>query len=257
MTNMASSGQTTLSATLNCPKCQTEITYYDVSGSSYYVCPGCHTFFKYENDEPPEILTVFPDTKPLLALPIGLEGYLNGQFVWVAGSMHKREAGTSYDWKEYVLLRQDGSTFQLAEYQGHWIVIEPTEKKYEQYHVKKNAFYVDTEARNYRLYNRYKPQVINAQGEFDWNILEDEQSSVSEYIQPPYMLIAERFERGSYWYEAKHITKSEVTSAFGLKKDAWLLHNSASHTDFSASEMANQIFYHLLPFLVKKKYAKA
>ena len=38
---------------------------------------------------------------------------------------------------------------------------------------------------------------------------------------------------------------------------AWLLHNSASNIDFSAAELANEIFYHCLPCLVEKKHAKA
>ncbi|WP_461152072.1 hypothetical protein, partial [Spirosoma pulveris] len=42
-----------------------------------------------------------------------------------------------------------------------------------------------------------------------------------------------------------------------LKKCSWLLHNSASNIDFSAAELANEIFYHCLPCLVEKKHAKA
>ncbi|UFH56805.1 DUF4178 domain-containing protein [Spirosoma sp. KNUC1025] len=220
MTKLTSSGQASPPATLDCPKCQNTITYYDVTGSSYYGCPNCHSFFKYEYEGPPEILTTFQlkTVKPILAL--GAEGYLNGQFVRVTGFMHKKEAGTSYDWTEYMLLQQDGSTIQLSNYIGHWMIIRPIDRTYKQYHTKGNAYYVDTAERQYRLYNRYKATVLSAVGEFDWNILDDEKLTISEYINPPYMLIAEEYGDVSDWYIAQHINQSDIQTAFGLNKYA-------------------------------------
>ncbi|SFE39488.1 protein of unknown function [Spirosoma endophyticum] len=218
MIDMATFGQTSPSATLPCPKCQTTITYYDVSGSLYYVCPNCYTFFKYENGEPPEILTDFPNTNPSLVFPIGTEGYLNNQFVRVVGFIHKQEAGTSYNWTEHMLLQQDGRYVQLAEYQGHWMVIEPTERIYRQFSPGSN--YIDADGKSYKLFNRYKADILNAAGEFDWNILDDKTLSVSEYINPPYMLISEEDDKRSDWYEAHYISQVDLAKAFAIDKQS-------------------------------------
>ncbi|WP_246859496.1 DUF4178 domain-containing protein [Spirosoma sp. KCTC 42546] len=216
---MALSGHTFPSATLTCPNCQTTITYYDVSGSSYYGCPNCHAFFKYENEGPPEILTTFQPSTATPVLPIGSEGYLNGQFVRVVGLLHKKEAGSFYRWLEYMLLRQDGRYSQLAEYNGHWMVIEPTDHTYSHYHVGGKTYTINTDEGQYWLYNQYKPELLNAVGEFDWNCLEDEKLTISEYIRPPSMLISEQGATDSKWYKARYISRSELATAFGIAKD--------------------------------------
>lgn len=219
MTNMAFSGQTFPSATLNCPKCQTAITYYDLSGSSYFGCPNCRTFFKYENEGPPEILTTFQPATSTPVFSIGSEGYLNGQFVRVVGVMHKKEADAYYNWLEYILLRQDGKYSQLAEYNGHWTVIEPTEQTYSHYHVGGRTYTINTNEGQYGLYNQYKPELLNAVGEFDWNILDDENLTISEYIRPPSMLVSEQGPTGSKWYKASYISRADLATAFGISKD--------------------------------------
>ncbi|WP_332368128.1 DUF4178 domain-containing protein [Spirosoma telluris] len=217
---MATSGQFASSDILNCPSCQNSITYYDVSGSSYYGCPTCHTFFKYENEEPPEILTTFSEGVAAVILPMGTEGYLNNQFVRVVGFMHKKEAGASYKWSEYMLLQKDGSTIQLSEYNGHWMVIEPTAKTYSHYHAGGKTYTINTDKGQYWLYNRYRAEIVNAIGEFDWNILEDASLTISEYIQPPYMLVSEQNENQSDWYKARHISRKDVANAFGMNENS-------------------------------------
>ncbi|GAB3499469.1 hypothetical protein GCM10027341_22830 [Spirosoma knui] len=220
MTEPAPYGQTPSSATLACPNCQSTITYYDVSGSSYYGCSTCHTFFEYEHEGPPKILASFFEKSPAITLPIGTEGYLHGQFVRVVGIMHKKEAEASYSWLEYILLRKDGQYVQLAEFDGHWMYIEPTKKTYKEYHGNGNVYYVDAAERQYRLYNRYRPKVLYAVGEFDWHILEDEKLSISEYINPPYILVSEQANNRADWYTGQHISRDELATAFAISVDA-------------------------------------
>lgn len=204
------------SASFPCPHCQSAITYYDVSGSSFYGCPVCRTYCQYETEGEPRSITTFQQHALPTYLPVGAEGYLNGEFVRVTGSIQKREAGTTYYWGEYMLLRKDGSYWQLAEYQGHWMVIEPTRKSYQEYHGAGKAYYIRSSSR-YRLFNRYKPEVISAIGEFDWNVLDDNALTVSEYINPPAMLMDEYDGRQSKWYKGQYITRTALATAFGLK----------------------------------------
>lgn len=77
---------------------------------------------------------------------------------------------------------------------------------------------LETAARQYRLYNRYQPQVLGAVGEFDWNIMDDEHLSVSEYINPPHMLVSEERNNLSSWYKGSHLSPAEVATAFGLSE---------------------------------------
>jgi len=220
MTEAVPSGQTPQSATLHCPGCQSAITYYDVKNSSFYGCPTCHTFFKYAYKGPPKVMATFAGTTTLIPIPIGTEGYLEGQFMRVVGFMRKKEASAPYEWTEYMLLQQDGQYAQLAEYNGHWMYIEPTNKTYTEYHTTGNAYYVDTEQRQYRLYNRYQVTLLDAAGEFDWNILTDEQLTISEYIHPPFMLIGEQAKAHSDWYVAHYVQHTDLIKAFALAADA-------------------------------------
>lgn len=207
------------SDTLNCPSCAQSITYYDVEASYYYGCPNCHTYFKYENEGPPEILMKFPAKGKEAILTLGTEGYLESQWVRVVGYLHRKEQGTNYDWREYALLQTDGTYVMLAEYDGHWSYIKPLPKtaNYTQYGTGGKKFYVDTETRQYRLYGKYKPQTLLAIGEFDWNVLDEDKLTVSEYINPPYLLVAERTQGQTQgWYEGHYLFPKDVANAFGL-----------------------------------------
>jgi hypothetical protein len=205
-----------VSSTLDCPNCQRTITYYDVAESSYYACRQCRTFFKYEYEGPPEILTTFSEAVPELLIPIGSEGYLDNQFGRVLGYIHKQEKGTSYRWVEYVIRQQGGQLIQLAEYNGHWMLIQPAGQAYDK--TSTHQRYVLRDERKYKLYNQYQPEVIHAVGEFDWNILDDEKLTIAEYIDPPSMLISERNQKRVDWYVASYLSPSIVAEAFGMPK---------------------------------------
>ncbi len=218
MTNALPPTPQPVSATLDCPSCSHVITYYDVTGSWFYGCPNCHTYFKYENEDPPEILMRFPEKALPGILPIGAEGYLGGQLLRVVGYMHRQEKGTNYDWREYVLLLPNGTYTQLAEYEGHWTYIWPIKGNFVEYSKGIRAFYVDANERQYRLYNRYKADVLMAIGEFDWDVLDEEKLNVSEYINPPYLLVGERNPKGiSEWFAGEHKSSEQIATAFGLK----------------------------------------
>lgn len=217
MTNVLPPTPQPVSATLGCPSCSHQITYYDVTGSWFYGCPNCHSYFKYENEDPPEILKQFPTKTLPPILSIGAEGYLAGQLVRVVGYMHRQEKGTNYDWREYMLLMPNGTYTQLAEYEGHWTYIWPIKGNFTEYSKGIRAFYVDAHERQYRLYNRYKADLLAAIGEFNWNVLDEEKLNVSEYINPPYLLVGERNTKGhSEWFVGAHKSREQIATAFGV-----------------------------------------
>ncbi|MEZ0487947.1 DUF4178 domain-containing protein [Fibrella aquatica] len=203
--------------TVTCPNCQTELTYYDPN-SSFYGCPTCKKLFKAEYENKPEIVD-FPRPKQNenISIAIGTEGYLNSLWVRVVGFMVKQEKGTSYQWREYMLLLKDGTTRQLAEFNGHWMWIGPAANPHTITTIDDKATYTSN-ADEYRLYARYQADLVTAAGEFDWNILDDELLTIEEYIDPPKMLVHETAFRRDDWYEATYVSKKDVAKAFGLDK---------------------------------------
>ncbi|MEZ0538220.1 DUF4178 domain-containing protein [Fibrella arboris] len=202
--------------TVTCPNCQHELTYYDPN-SSFYGCPHCQKLFKAEYDNRPAVI---PHPRPAqnekIPIAIGTEGYLTGRWVRVVGFMLKQEKGTNYRWREYMLLLKNGTTRQLAEFNGHWMWIEPAASPYTISVSYGKSYVITTTGDDYRLYARYQAELIMAVGEFDWNILDDESLTIEEFIAPPRMVVNEKNNVQNDWYEATYLAKKEITTAFGL-----------------------------------------
>ncbi|WP_234735233.1 DUF4178 domain-containing protein [Tellurirhabdus bombi] len=196
---------------LECPSCHTSISYYDVQGSSFYGCPVCHAFFEYEYEGPPVILRQFEPTNTPPLIPIGTPGIVHGKAVRVVGYMRRAEQADPAEWSEYMLLVEGSGYWQLSEYNGHWMVIQPAEKRFST----ANNKAIDND-QSYTLYHQYQPKTVYAVGEFDWNILEDDALHVSEYIAPPRMLVQEIGNTETNWYRAEYKTPQEISTAFGL-----------------------------------------
>lgn len=204
--------------TVICPNCQTELTYYDPN-SSFYACPNCHAFFKAEYEQTPEVIQRASNPTPgggAPALAIGAEGYLRGEWVRVTGYMLKQEKGTHYHWREYMLLLKNGTTRQLAEYNGHWMWIGPATEPYTVSIHSGKSYVLNNAGDDYLLYARYRAELLNVVGEFDWNILDDETLTIEEYIHPPRMLVNEKNSFQNDWYEADYLDKQELVKAFAL-----------------------------------------
>ncbi|RSK33829.1 DUF4178 domain-containing protein [Hymenobacter metallilatus] len=203
-------------AAVCCPECRHEVRYYDAVHSAFFGCPHCRTLFEYPETGAPKKLRKFrdiPGQQPVLAL--GSVGRLEDKAYRVTGYMWRCEAkNASYRWEEFQLREEgSGSYRQLAVFQGHWLLITTTE---EQYRVSTEGV-LEAPDTDFRLYNRYSPRILYAEGEFDWNVLADESLTISEYISPPLMLVRERQNKNyNHWFKARHLEPQEVAEAFGL-----------------------------------------
>jgi hypothetical protein len=216
------------SAQLDCPGCRASITYYDVEGSEYYACPTCHTFFRQSGEKPPKIYGRYlsqPEEITLRLLPIGTLGVLAGQPCRVVGCTERAEVGKAgrlqYKWLEYQLHHPTTKEYtQLAVYNGHWMTVRPAKRSYDVKNARTRRASVTQPDGVYKIYNRYKAQVVFAVGEFDWNIEGDDQTVITEFVCPPRMLVHEKTlkaQQNSTWYHAEHLEPHEVAAAFNLR----------------------------------------
>ncbi len=199
------------SAQFDCPECRTSITYYDVAGSEYYACPSCHAYFRWSGEETPKVLGSYkkaPKTSPVL--PLGTLGTLEGARYRVVGVTSRCEANhPQYSWREYQLLQPEtGRYAQLAEYDGHWTLIWTAS------HLDKNR--QDFKLPDFRIFNKYQSHINWALGEFDWDIESDQSLYVTEYINPPLLLVQEQRGRESSWYRGRHVAPEELATAFNI-----------------------------------------
>lgn len=215
-------------AQLACSGCQQAITYYDVKDSEYYACPHCHSYFRYRGEGPPQVLGKYEKMPTDLGvLPVGTPGVLAGHACRVVGYVRRAEAkNPHYEWTEYQLFRPaTGDYVQLAQYNGHWIVIQPEEPSvtHEVLAARTDHCTATTSENSfklYALYNRYQARICFAEGEFDWDIEGDDQLDIAEFIKPPLMLVQERRDKQTTWYRAEHVEPAAVAAAFGLNPDA-------------------------------------
>lgn len=221
--------------TVPCPQCATQVPCYDPAGSRYFGCATCRTYFQAVPGQAGTTHRVDGFRQALAPgprLPLGATAMLGGYPCRVTGyQVRTEEADKSAKWAEYQLRPAEplpgaepaDHPLQLAEYHGHWLLIRrtaahPTTTGTKAF--RERTWRDATADHTYRLWHRYQPVVSEAQGEFDWNILEDEQLLITEFISPPYMLVSEhRAQQPPTWYRAEYLEPAQVAAAFGLDPD--------------------------------------
>lgn len=207
-----------------CPKCSTQIRYYDTEGSSYYACPNCHTYFKQDGDEKPQIIREFNSRFAVeQLLPIGRSGYLDKKKFKVIGYICKWEPKENIYWTEYMLYHPGDDDYSvLAEINEEWYLIWKAERQ-DFDPVNKNTLspeyviYENEYQREYYFYAGYYFHVQYARGEFDTDILDDDGNlRVEEYMALPHMLVSERKKLELSWYRGRNMLTSEINRAFNL-----------------------------------------
>jgi len=226
---------TTPVAWVTCPKCATRLPSHDPSHSRYFGCFKCRSFFwvnPLDSTRSTQRLDGFKTALlPGPSLPLGVVGTLGGYRCRLTGYQVRGEKQDRVaEWREYQLRPAEplpgdepaDFPLQLAEYQGHWLLIRraprfPGGRSGKPY---RDSNWRDTTTdRNYQLWHRYQPVVRDALGEFDWDIREDEKMSVQEFTAPPYLLTSEQRPGISpTWYLAEYLEPSLVAAAFYLNE---------------------------------------
>ncbi|MVN78171.1 DUF4178 domain-containing protein [Hymenobacter sp. HMF4947] len=215
-----------------CPQCAAQLPCHDPARSRYFGCFECRSFFRTIPAATTTAHRLYGFKKALLpgpSLPLGATGVLGGYHCRVTGYQVRGEKQDRVaEWREYQLRpaaplpspEPADLPLQLAEYQGHWLLIRraprfPGIRSGKPYREK--SWRDPTTGRHYQLWHRYQPLVRDALGEFDWNILEDEKLTIQEFTAPPYLLSSEhKPDERSTWYLAEYLEPAEVAAAFGV-----------------------------------------
>jgi len=202
----------------DCPHCHHPITIFDPDGSEYVVCPSCQSYCRFIASGHLQVQQPVSPIAETPLLPLGKEGILKGNTYKVIAYMEKKESGTNYEWKEYMLYSYTKGYAFLAEYGGQWSFIAGTQH----YPELANAVFDDGAASldgvEYQQYNLYSPVISALIGEFDWDAYE-ERVSTREFINPPFMLVREKNktnERVIDWYFGEYIEPQEIADAFAI-----------------------------------------
>ena len=157
-------------------------------------------------------------TDDVIYLPIGSSGEIDNTKYDVIGYVKKEEDNIYHSkWREYTLYNpQQGYAF-LSEYEGNWIFIRENCNSPVLLNQNEKSFEIDNEP--FQVFNSYNYKVLNAKGEFPYNIYDNQKAKAREFISPPEIWIQERDSKeGITWFFGKHISSGNIASAF--KTDA-------------------------------------
>ena len=205
-----------------CPACHASMPCYDAAHSTHFACPNCWTYFH----TPPagQAMTLRKYNKLPAAvglLPVGTAGTLDGLPCRITGFIERIELGPEYAWAEYQVYFPDSQCYvQLALYRGHWLLVRPANQTYTVQQAGTRIATVATTDGTFKIFNSYRGRIRFAEGEFDWDIEDDEDVQVREYICPPLQLVEETGGGATAWYVNEHLEPAEVAAAFGLDAQA-------------------------------------
>lgn len=173
-------------------------------GSHYVLKNG--TNFQFTGDR--NDTDIGPDMK------LFSKGPVDGVTYEVIGYALKEEKNVDRaQWKEYTLFHKDEGYAFLSEYNGHWLLV----KERGDAPVLKNNLISNFTfgVEDFTLYNEYQFDVVNARGEFPYNVFNPAGTSVKEFISPPEVWIREaNGSDGIVWFRGSHLDSREVEKAF-------------------------------------------
>ena len=212
------------SAGVNCPECKAHIDSYNQPKGYYYGCPQCGTFFEYK-DGNAKVLRLFNDeSRATLAIPLGTKAQISGSNFVMVGYMKKVQADDDeIFWHEYAFYCPGENWYVIfAEYSGHWMEVWRAEQQnFEVQQSITGIYNAKDDNLSLQLRLSYRFNVTDAQGAFDWNILDDEELDTYEYVAPPHILVNEVRGQKSDWFRAKYISPAAIKRVMDVSFDTF------------------------------------
>lgn len=195
-----------------CPACKAKQAVFLHGLSRFVVCNACWRAYARDSS------TGFPTErrryrartyKPYLTP--GDEGELSGRRYLVTGWVSKREKGNSCRWAEYHLFNPVHGFAQLSVFEGHWTFHEQLRVYPRETGINETLIF---QRNAYEPYNSYECVVGEAEGEFAYDLSDDQHARIKELVAPPYMLTRELGPDELAWYSGLYLEPAEVRKAF-------------------------------------------
>jgi DNA-directed RNA polymerase subunit M/transcription elongation factor TFIIS len=192
-----------------CEKCGSGMKVYAHAQSRFFACPKCSAYYELGRDGAKFIQKIpqFQSDEPVFA--IGTKVTIRGHKYLITGFLVKREKEENVRWREYFLFNPVEGYAYLAEYNGHWIFLKNTTSPVG---IGKQTIHnLSYEEEKFRLYHKYTAKVVEAEGEFYFDILEE--ASCVEFIAPPNILTREVRKKEIRWFKGEYLQPSEIAQA--------------------------------------------
>ncbi|HEY0678146.1 MAG TPA: DUF4178 domain-containing protein [Chitinophagaceae bacterium] len=198
----------------NCNNCKRPMEVRAFPYSQSYACKHCgsHHEFRTNNFRSTGDRNSISDGTEIT---LGSTGVIKNITYEVIGFALKEEKNQERSrWREYTLYnKQEGYAF-LSEYNGHWIYVREQASAPVMLGgaTQQTLIY---KAETFVLFNRYGYEIINASGEFPYNIFNPEGTDVREFISPPEVWIQENNKReGITWFLGEYIDGKDLENNF-------------------------------------------
>jgi hypothetical protein len=197
---------------LNCPKCGAAVELRAAGLSMSAVCAGCGTIL--DTSHPTVALINSAKVRQHVAplIPIGRRGRLRGTDHECIGFMVRKD-NWGHSWHEYLLFNPFAGFRWLVTYQGHWSFVNTRLSE-----PPASAGDISVEGRTYRRFSEGTAEVRYVIGEFYWQVRLREQTTVKDYVAPPFVLSCEGYSGLSEvtWSEGEYLPAAEIQQAFAL-----------------------------------------
>lgn len=199
--------------TFSCPNCGGSVTVKAVGLSISAVCAYCSSVIDIANDNFRILATANERTRPT-ALTIGSKGALNGILWEIVGYMEKSDSSEFYRWDEYLLYNPYQGFRFLVQSQGHWSLYKVLKKSVAEPNSLSGDF--KFEGRKYECFQKGATKVLYVKGEFYWRVRKGEESYVTDYIAPPFMLSIDQGDEDINLALGEYIEPKAIEKAFVL-----------------------------------------
>ncbi|HVG16130.1 MAG TPA: DUF4178 domain-containing protein [Chitinophagaceae bacterium] len=201
--------------TISCARCSRQNEIKAVPYTQSFACPHCGTRYTLEGGDQFKRTSDPNAGNETCNIALGSKGLIKGVDYEVIGFALKEEQNAYRSrWKEYTLYNKTEGFAFLSEYNGHWVYLREAGEAPVLPLGKVTEFKFNDEP--FQLFNSYRFKTIHAAGSFPYNIFNDGDKDIKEFISPPEVWILEKNSReGIVWFLGEHISGDALSKAFG------------------------------------------
>ncbi|MDQ3290690.1 MAG: DUF4178 domain-containing protein, partial [Bacteroidota bacterium] len=216
---------------LMCPHCKQVIRLVTYAQAVLVGCGSCNRIFRTREKNLLVQKQFQTKNEKMPVIPLRKKGRLGGVLYSVVGFISYKEENYAYYWREYVLFHPVHGYAFLSEYDGHWNLFRFIS---DYTHGKSLKYSFHYNEQKFDLYNKYKVDVLYAEGEFFWDILDDS-GHYTEYVAPPYIMNRIIARNEISWMLGEYIEPKEIKEAFSITTEMPLRTGVGASEPFSSS----------------------